>query len=247
MAHVVLIEDDGAIVDALTLSLERLGHTVVSFSAAPQDLDVVVAENDIVVLDLGLPGEDGFAVCRRIRQIPSAVPIVILTARSDDIDTVAGLEAGADDYVVKPVSPRVLDARIKAALRRAEPGVVARVESVATSETGKTLQAGGLVRVIGDLTLDRAAAEIRCGGDVLPLSPTEKRLVYVLGDHLGRVLSREQLLSLVWDQDFLGDSRLVDNAIQRLRNKLEGAGASGYIETVRGFGYRLRCPGPGRT
>lgn len=237
MARVLLIEDDAAIVAALSLSLERLGHVVTSFPAAPKDLDSVVADHEVVVLDLGLPGEDGFAVCRRIRHGGSAgVPIVILTARSDDIDTVAGLEAGADDYVVKPVSPRVLDARIKAALRRAfAPSLGEAHESAAAAE-----KAIDEIQIVGDLMLDRRAAEVRRGGDVLPLSPIEKRLVYTFADHAGQVLSRAQLLSLVWAHEFLGDSRLVDNAVQRLRAKLGESGTGVCIDTVRGFGYRLR-------
>ncbi|SLI95743.1 response regulator transcription factor [Mycobacteroides abscessus] len=238
MARVLLIEDDVAIVAALSLSLERLGHVVTNFPSAPKDLDSVVVEHDVVVLDLGLPGEDGFAVCRRIRRgVSGGIPIVILTARSDDIDTVAGLEAGADDYVVKPVSPRVLDARIKAALRRTF--APRRDEDYAPASV--TEQALGGVQIVGDLMLDRGAAEVRRGGDVLPLSPTEKRLVYVFADHAGRVLSRAQLLSLVWDHEFLGDSRLVDNAVQRLRAKLSESGSRVCIDTVRGFGYRLQA------
>lgn len=128
MVRLLLIEDDPAIVDALTLSLGRLDHTVEHLAAATDDLEERVTAADAVILDVGLPGEDGFAVCRRIRR-SSTVPILMLTARSDDIDTVAGLEAGADDYVVKPVSPRVLDARIKAALRRSAPADLAPAPS----------------------------------------------------------------------------------------------------------------------
>ncbi|BDH55141.1 response regulator transcription factor [Tsukamurella sp. PLM1] len=233
MVRLLLIEDDQAIVDALTLSLGRLDHTVEHLGAAPEDLEQRVAATDAVILDVGLPGEDGFAVCRRIRR-SSAVPILMLTARSDDIDTVAGLEAGADDYVVKPVSPRVLDARIKAALRRsapaAEPAPAPSSEATAPSNDGP-------------LTVDRAGAEVLRDGAPLPLTPTEKRLIYAFADHPGQVLSREQLLAMAWNQDFLGDSRLVDNAILRLRPKIDPPDGPSHIETVRGFGYRFR-PAP---
>ncbi len=221
----LLIEDDPGIVAALEMSLARLGYTVTTADRDPGDaLAAMVDDADAVVLDIGLPGEDGFAVCRRIRTF-AAVPIVILTARGDDIDMVAGLEAGADDYVVKPVSPRVLDARIKANVRRAGTSPTA-----ARSASPETL---------GDLVLDRDGADVLRNGVSLGLSPTEKRLVYAFADHPGQVLSRDQLLRLAWDQTFLGDSRLVDNAIQRLRAKLDVAHRESRIETVRGFGYRF--------
>ncbi|MET9328735.1 response regulator transcription factor [Tsukamurella sp. NPDC003166] len=225
MVRLLLIEDDPSIVGALVLSLGRLDHVVEHLGAATDDLEQRVAAVDAVILDVGLPGDDGFAVCRRIRR-SSTVPILMLTARSDDIDTVAGLEAGADDYVVKPVSPRVLDARIKAALRRAVP--------VAPPEAGPAPSNDG------PLVIDRAGAEVLRDGVPLPLTPTEKRLMYAFADHPGQVLSREQLLALAWNQDFLGDSRLVDNAILRLRPKIDSDDGPSHIETVRGFGYRFR-------
>ncbi|TWS21496.1 response regulator transcription factor [Tsukamurella asaccharolytica] len=225
MVRLLLIEDDPAIVDALTLSLGRLDHRVEHLTAATDDLEERVTGTDVVILDVGLPGEDGFAVCRRIRR-SSTVPILMLTARSDDIDTVAGLEAGADDYVVKPVSPRVLDARIKAALRRSAPA-----SSTLTPPED------------GPLTVDKAGAEVLRDGAPLSLTPTEKRLMYAFADHPGQVLSREQLLAMAWNQDFLGDSRLVDNAILRLRPKIDPPDGNSHIETVRGFGYRFR-PAP---
>ncbi len=206
------------------MSLERLDHSVHVIAADPGDsLSTLIADADAVILDIGLPWTDGFSVCRSIRAI-SNVPIIMLTARSDDIDMVAGLEAGADDYVVKPVSPRVLDARIKANVRRA----------AADPAPAEPVPAPGSVR-IGDLVVDHAAAQVRRDGVPLSLSPTETRLMLTFADHVGQVLSRDQLLELVWDQTYLGDSRLVDNAIQRLRSKIGDAP----IETVRGFGYRF--------
>lgn len=190
-----------------------------------------MADADVVILDIGLPGEDGFAVCRAIRR-RSSIPILMLTARSDDIDTVAGLEAGADDYVVKPVSARVLDARIKAVMRRQAPAP-APMPPVAGPAPASTTDRG--------LGIDRRAAEVTRDGVSLNLSPNEKRLLFALADHPGQVLSREQLLELAWNQDFLGDSRLVDNTIQRLRGKIDNEGDESHIETVRGFGYRFRA------
>lgn len=227
--NLLLVEDDPRIVEALAMSLARLGYDVDHLAGASADLRQRVARADAVVLDIGLPGEDGFAVCRAIRRW-SSVPILMLTARSDDIDTVAGLEAGADDYVVKPVSPRVLDARIKAVLRR---NVAAAPESERAEPIVAATELG--------LRIDRLAAEVTRDGVPLNLSPTEKRLLFALADHPGQVLSREQLLELAWNQGFLGDSSLVDNAIYRLRAKIDGGHEANHIETVRGFGYRFRA------
>jgi DNA-binding response OmpR family regulator len=175
---------------------------------------------DLVVLDLMLPGIDGFEVCRRVRSL-SQVPVIMLTARGDDFDVVEGLEAGADDYVVKPARPTVLDARIRAVLRRsAEP-------------------ADG-VRAHRDLRIDTASLTVSRHGRPVPLTPTELRLLLTLSRTPGRVFSRQQLLEEVWEHDYLGDSRLVDNCVQRLRVKIEDDPATpGYVQTVRGFGYRF--------
>ena len=169
-----------------------------------------------------LPGMDGFEVCRRIRAA-GTVPIVMLTARGDDIDVVSGLEAGADDYVVKPVEPRVIDARIRAVLRRGAPD-----------------RAGGSRAAYGDLVIDRAAMTVARGGDAVAMTPTELRLLLELSASPGQVLSRQQLLESVWEHSYLGDSRLVDNGVQRLRAKIEvDPTAPVFIQTVRGFGYRF--------
>lgn len=220
MPRVLLIEDDAAVRDGLTLALTRQGHTVRAAATGESGLDLLSAA-DVVVLDLMLPGMDGFEVCRRIRAV-GELPIIMLTARSDDMDVVAGLEAGADDYVVKPVQPRVLEARIRAVLRRA--GAVQSAD----------------VDRHGDLTIDRAALVVTKAGALVRLAPTELRLLLELSASPGRVLSRQQLLESVWEHGFLGDSRLVDACVQRLRAKIEDDQASPrYIQTVRGFGYRF--------
>ena len=169
-----------------------------------------------------LPGIDGFEVCRRLRAF-TVVPIIMLTARSDDFDIVVGLEAGADDYIVKPVQPRVLEARIRAVLRR-------------THTESPTCP----VQSYADITIDRAGLVVTKSGRVVDLTPTEMRLLLVLSDHVGQVLSRERLLQAGWDQDYLGDSRLVDACMQRLRAKIEDVpSAPVLLQTVRGFGYRM--------
>ncbi|MFN2539399.1 MAG: winged helix-turn-helix domain-containing protein, partial [Mycobacteriales bacterium] len=179
---------------------------------------------DVVVLDVMLPGADGFEVCRRVRAF-SAVPIVMLTARSDDMDVVAGLEAGADDYLAKPVQPRVLEAKLKAVLRRVGP---------------PTLKPLSAPVAFGELVVDRASLVVTKGGRHLDLTPMELRLLLELASNPGLVLSRQQLLASVWGQDYLGDSRLVDACVQRLRAKIEDVAAEPQLlRTVRGFGYRF--------
>ncbi len=230
VAHVLLVEDDPGLAEGLDLALTRQGHRVVRAATGEDGVDRVrAARPDVVVLDVMLPGIDGFEVCRRVRALGAAggtVPILMLTARADDFDVVAGLEAGADDYVAKPVEPRVLDARIRALLRRVD-----RVGAPA---------APARRAVFGDLVVDREALVVTRAGRPVELTPTELRLLLVLSAAPERVFSRGQLLEQVWDQDFLGDSRLVDACVQRLRAKIEDVPASPVlVQTVRGFGYRL--------
>ncbi|WP_328382256.1 response regulator transcription factor [Streptomyces sp. NBC_00400] len=225
MPHVLLIEDDPSVRDGMELVLRRHGHEVEGVATGEAGLELLSrprgAGIEIAVVDLMLPGIDGFEVCRRIRG-RGQLPIIMLTSRGDDLDVVSGLEAGADDYVVKPVTARVLEARIRAALRRAGP--VTRKDS----------------DDFAGLVIDRAGLTVTKRGTPVPLPPTELRLLLELSAAPGRVFSREQLLELVWEHDFLGDSRLVDAAVGRLRAKLEDLPAKPrYVQTVRGFGYRF--------
>ena len=224
MPSLLLVEDDAAIRTALQLALTRQGHQVAVAASGEEALAIYKSVRpDLIVLDVMLPGVDGFEVCRQIRRTEQ-LPIILLTARSDDIDVVVGLESGADDYVVKPVQPRVLDARIRAVLRRGD------------RETSDTA-------VYGDLTVDRSAMTVSKRGVPIPLTPTELKLVMELSRHAGQALSRQQLLRLVWEHDYLGDSRLVDACVQRLRAKVEDVPAEPtLIKTVRGVGYRLDPP-----
>jgi len=221
MAAVLLVEDDPAARQGLELALRRLGYDVRLAETGEAALDGI-GENtvDVVVLDVMLPGVDGYEVCRRLRR-DNDVPVIMLTARDDDFDIVVGLEAGADDYVVKPVEPRVLDARIRAVLRR-------------------MARAGSPAETYGELVIDRGSLVVRRAGREVSLTPTELRLLLVLSGSPRQVFSREQLLDLVWEHDYLGDSRLVDACVQRLRAKIETDTAEPrYIQTVRGFGYRF--------
>jgi DNA-binding response OmpR family regulator len=218
---VLLIEDDPLLRRGLELALSRYGHEVRTAPTGEEGLrELEAVAPDLVVLDVMLPGIDGFEVCRRIRAA-GEVPVIMLTARSDDFDVVGGLAAGADDYVVKPAQPTVLDARIRAVLRR-----------------GVSVAEG--MRVHRGLRIDTAALTVSLHGDPVSLTATELRLLLALSRAPGRVFSRQQLLEEVWEHDYLGDSRLVDNCVQRLRAKIETDLAKPeYVQTVRGFGYRF--------
>jgi DNA-binding response OmpR family regulator len=221
MPYVLLIEDDPGVREGLELALRHRGHRVESAGTGESGLDQVRAQPpDVVVLDVMLPGIDGFEVCRRLRAMGNT-PIIMLTARGDDFDVVAGLEAGADDYVVKPVQPRVLEARIRTVLRRLhrEPSSQERH---------------------GDLTINRTALTVTKGDQPLSFTATELRVLLLLSASPHQVFSRAQILQSVWEQEYLGDSRLVDACVQRLRAKLEDdTSAPVYLQTVRGFGYRF--------
>jgi two-component system, OmpR family, response regulator MtrA len=221
MTTVLLVEDDPGARQGLELALRRLGYQVLPAETGETALDRIGQDAvDVVVLDLMLPGLDGFEVCRRLRR-SSDVPVIMLTARGDDFDIVGGLEAGADDYVVKPVEPRVLDARIRAVLRR-------------------QARAGSPTETHGELVVDRSSLTVTLRDQEISLTPTELRLLLVLSGSPRQVFSRQQLLDLVWEHDYLGDSRLVDACVQRLRAKIDsGTSEPRYIQTVRGFGYRF--------
>ncbi|SDN47724.1 response regulator transcription factor [Allokutzneria albata] len=229
MPRLLLVEDDAVLAEALSRALRGLGHEVEVSPTGEHALDVVLERRtpiDVVLLDVMLPGIDGFEVCRRIRA-RDTVPVLLLTARSDPVDMVVGLEGGADDYVVKPVEPRVLDARVKTILRRIAP--------VPPQRQG--------VRALGGLEIDREAMTVTKDGVELRLTATEMRLLMEFADHPGQVLSRQALLRRVWDYGYAGDSRLVDAAVARLRGKIEpDPGKPRLLRTVRGFGYRLDPP-----
>lgn len=218
----LLVEDDPSIAETVTIGLERAGFQVRTRGDGAEGLELARRERfDAVILDVMLPSRDGFEVCRELRR-SSDVPIVMLTARADATDVVAGLELGADDYVTKPFDLPVLVARVRAVLRRAAP--------VAEPE----------VRRVGDLEVDEAAFVVRRHGEEVRLTATEFRLLAELARRPGQVFTRDLLLETVWGYDYLGDSRLVDVAIQRLRRKIEDdPSAPALISTIRGVGYRL--------
>jgi DNA-binding response OmpR family regulator len=217
---VVVIEDDPHIADLVDLYLRRDGYRVLLARDGEQGLTLINQEEPwIVVLDVGLPGElDGFAVCRRIRT-KSNLPVLFLTARDDEVDRILGLELGADDYLVKPFSPRELVARVRAILRRTRE-VTPPQEIVS----------------IGGLEVDLRRREARKGGAVVALATREFDLLAFLSSNIGLALSRQQLLDGVWGADWYGDERTVDVHVAQLRKKL---GDSLPLATVWGVGYRF--------
>ena len=219
---ILLVDDEPNIVDLARMYLEREGYRVeAAFDGAQALLQVDALQPALMVLDIMLPEMDGFEVCRQVR-IASDIPIIMLTARDDDIDKIVGLELGADDYLTKPFNPRELVARVKAILRRSD---------------GTPRKDGAPIH-IGDVSIDAASRELRVAGDVVPLRTKEFDLLLTLIENRGIVLSREQLLNMVWGYDFYGQTRTVDVHVAHLRKHL-GNSQEVQIETVTGVGYKL--------
>ncbi|MBD0690264.1 response regulator transcription factor [Streptomyces sp. CBMA123] len=247
--HILLVEDDEVIREATRMALERYGFPVTTAADGLEGLEAFHAVRpDLLLLDVMLPLLDGVGLCRRIRE-ESQLPILMMSARTDPVDVVSGLEAGADDYVVKPFESAVLVARIRTVLRRvrvappaeAAPAVPAsQVAQVAQSgpDTPPAAEAATAVRHFDGLQVDTDSMEVRVDGRLVPLTPTELRLLLEFTTAPGIVLERSALLERVWDYEWGADTRVVDVHVQRLRAKI----GSGRIETVRGFGYKLRRP-----
>ena len=227
MFTLLFIEDDEAIRTALQLVLEDEGYEVAVAGDGETGIKMFgQIDPDLVLLDLRLPDISGFEVCRAIRRT-SITPVIMVTAQTDTSDLVNGFDAGADDYVTKPVVPKELAARIRAALRRTQ-------SNEPFSSNAKSLNK------IGDVEIDRSMSIVRKSGTEVALTKTEYRLLVEFADHPGMVLSRDQLLERVWGYEYLGDSRLVDAHVLRLRVKVETQpDEPTMIVTVRGMGYRL--------
>ena len=219
---IVIVDDDRSIRELASVYLEKEGFRVESAADGASGIErVAAAAPDLVILDLMMPGMSGYDVCKTLRQ-GSNIPILMLTARDDDVDKIVGLELGADDYVTKPFNPRELVARVKAILRRAE--------------TASPASPNGVIHA-GDLTIDRQRREARAAGREIALRTKEFDLLATLAENEGIVLTREQLLDRVWGYSFYGETRTVDVHVQHVRAKIAGAGVS--ILTVRGVGYKL--------
>lgn len=223
---ILVVDDEETMVRSLSTLLAEEGYEVVAATDGPQALEAARAERpDLILLDVMLPGMDGLEVCRQIRTW-SAVPIIMLTAKTAEVDKVVGLEVGADDYVTKPFSSRELVARVKANLRR--------VQMQAEHAQEERLAAG-------DVEIDTGSRRVTVAGKDATLSPKEFDLLKVLVNHAGRVLGRDFLLNTVWGQDFFGDTRTLDVHIRWLREKIEDTPSKPVrIETVHGVGYRFR-------
>ena len=224
-AKILVVDDEPNIVDILKANPEREGYTVVTAGDGAQALELGQSvKPDLILLDCMLPKMDGFDVCRRLRQTVS-VPILMLTAKSEEIDKVLGLELGADDYITKPFSIREVLARVKAQLRRV------RLSEAEPDADGKVL-------TFGELVIDNAAYEVRRGDKVIDLTLREFELVRFLAQNAGQVFSRESLLEKVWGYEYFGDVRTVDVTVRRTREKLEPDQDNyRFILTKRGVGY----------
>ncbi len=219
---ILIVDDEQRIIDLATMYIEQEGFRVDSTTDGNIALQKILRDAPaLVVLDLMLPGMDGLEVCRRVRA-ESDVPIIMLTARSDDIDKIVGLELGADDYLTKPFNPRELVARVKAILRRSDRKFSEKARGP---------------RAIGNLTIDPERRMVKVDNNVVDLRMKEFDLLLTLVDNPGMVFSRERLLDVVWGYDFAGETRTVDVHIAHLRHKLDGM--TPIIETVWGVGYKL--------
>lgn len=220
---ILIADDEESIVQLSKLYLAKEGYTIYTARDGQEALESARRlKPDLIVLDLMMPRVDGWDVCRRLRKESQlgSVPIIMLTARDDDVDKVVGLELGADDYVTKPFNPRELVARVKAILRRAHE----------VPDPDVALQ-------VGDLYIDPARREVRLAGEPVPLRGQEFELLKVLAQHAGRVMTRDALLSQAWGYDYLGESRTVDVHVAALRARLQDSTVT--IQSVRGIGYKL--------
>lgn len=228
--RVLVVDDEEDIMELVHYTLTRAGHVVTGVTSGEEALRAArAAAHDLVVLDLMLPGVDGLEVCRLLRRDPRTkeIPIVMLTARGEETDIVKGLELGADDYVTKPFSPKVLVARIRAVLRR---------RGVEEADEGQRVERAGIV-------IDPRRHEVKVGGRLVNLTHTEFKLLHLLVRRPGWVFTRQQIIDAVQGEDVAVTPRSVDVHVVALRRKLEGSGDS--IETVRGVGYRFRDPEAG--
>ncbi len=233
MAKILVVDDEEHIVELIRFNLEKEGYQVIAATDGNTAIEMARSQRpDLILLDVMLPGQDGLAVCRTLQQEAETrhIPVIMISARGEELDKILGLEMGADDYVTKPFSPRELVARVKARLRRAP---------VEGEGRGARPPGGKLVR--GRLVIDPDRFLVTVDGVKQDLTPKEFELLRFLASEPGKVFSREYLLEQIWGYDYAGDSRTVDVHIRHIRQKLEQVpNAPQYIETVRGVGYRFR-------
>ncbi|MEW5954511.1 MAG: response regulator transcription factor [Bacillota bacterium] len=232
MARILVVDDEHNILELIKFNLEREGYQVITATSGDAALELALSwKPDLIVLDVMLPGRDGLEVCRAMNrdELTRGIPIIMISARGEELDRVLGLELGADDYVTKPFSPRELVARVKARLRRRQ------------SSGGEAGPSPSRRLVYGPLVIDQDRFEVTVFGVPRDLTPKEFELLRFLASEPGKVFSRDHLLERIWGYDYTGDTRTVDVHVRHLRQKLDQASdAGGLIETVRGIGYRFK-------
>lgn len=233
LTKILVVDDESSIVTLLQFNIEKAGFDVVTAEDGRTGYELALAEKpDLIVLDLMLPEMDGIEVCKQLRQDKVETPILMLTAKDDELDKIIGLELGADDYLTKPFSPREVVARIKAILRRSAG------KSAAEMDMPEPVKEKALH--VGDLKILTESYEVYLQDELLDLTPKEFELLVYLANHRGKVFSRDQLLDAVWNYDYIGETRIVDVHVSHLRDKIEtDTKKPQYIKTIRGFGYKM--------
>ncbi len=232
---ILVIEDEANIRELVMYNLKANGYDAIEAEDGISGITLAYKENpDLILLDIMLPGKDGYEICRELRSEGIEIPIIMLTAKSEEVDKVLGLEFGADDYIAKPFGIRELLARIKAVLRRVDMNGTPSGDSGESEENAESITAG-------DIVIDQSRHEVTVQGTIIDLTYKEYELLSFLAKHRGRVYSRDELLDKVWGIDYVGETRTVDVHIRHLRQKLgENQNGDDYIETIRGRGYKLK-------
>ena len=232
---ILVIEDEANIRELVMYNLKANGYDAIEAEDGISGITLAYKENpDLILLDIMLPGKDGYEICRELRSEGIEIPIIMLTAKSEEVDKVLGLEFGADDYIAKPFGIRELLARIKAVLRRVDMNGTPSGDSGESEENAESITAG-------DIVIDQSRHEVTVQGTIIDLTYKEYELLSFLAKHRGRVYSRDELLDKVWGIDYVGETRTVDVHIRHLRQKLgENQNGDDYIETIRGRGYNLK-------
>ena len=243
MKKVLLVDDEPSIVTLLAFNLEKDGYEVTTATDGAEGYRLATSNPyDFIILDLMLPSMDGMDICKRLRQEKFETPIMILTAKDDELEKIIGLELGADDYMTKPFSPREVLARMKAILRRTNKAVPA--EPIATAQP-ETVEDETEKIEVGEITIFPQLYEVHVNGALIEVTPKEFELLLYMAKRANRILSREQLLNAIWNFDYAGETRIVDVHISHLREKIEKDTKNPqYIRTVRGFGYKFEVAKP---
>ncbi|MGB3160529.1 response regulator transcription factor [Carnobacterium sp.] len=236
MKKVLIVDDEQSILTLLTFNLEKEGYQVQTALDGLAGYTLAIANSyDFIILDLMMPSMDGMEVCKKLRQEKINTPIMILTAKDDELDKIIGLELGADDYMTKPFSPREVLARMKAIMRRIQPELTNGKKTEKEEDVSKI--------IIGEICIFPSQYKVTVREEPIELTPKEFELLLYMSKRINRVLSREQLLNAIWNFDYIGETRIVDAHISHIREKIETDTKKPiYIRTVRGFGYKFETP-----